>query len=78
MDPGVSMPNLGVGDAGEDIELLHRKINDVNIKFRQQQIELHELRCTMRESKAALDNMHDEVRIIRSHLKRIWPTGSSL
>eukprot|EP00954_Amorphochlora_amoebiformis_P000721 56427-Amorphochlora_amoeboformis.AAC.1 len=38
----------------------------------QQQIEIHELRCSVRKYKTMLDNMQDEIRMIRQILDKKW------
>uniref|UniRef100_A0A6V3MD37 Exonuclease domain-containing protein n=1 Tax=Lotharella globosa TaxID=91324 RepID=A0A6V3MD37_9EUKA len=60
-----------------EIELLHKKISGMGMHYRKQQMELHELRCTVREYKAMLDNMQDEVRMIRNLLDKKWLPGAS-
>jgi len=56
----------------QDLEHAHKKIANLGLQCRQQQMEIHELRCTVRKYKATLENVQDEVRMIRQLLDKKW------
>mmetsp|Transcript_28677 Transcript_28677/g.39971 ORF Transcript_28677/g.39971 Transcript_28677/m.39971 type:complete len:678 (-) Transcript_28677:1567-3600(-) len=74
VEPGVgrSAPSTVRMARSSELELLHKKIHGVGLHCRQQQMELHELRCSVREYKAVIDNMQDEIRMIRQLLDKKW------
>ncbi|GAB5360593.1 hypothetical protein AAMO2058_000641000 [Amorphochlora amoebiformis] len=75
MDPLLGRAVSSGGDINmrsSDLELIHKKINGFGLQCRQQQIEIHELRCSVRKYKTMLDNMQDEIRMIRQILDKKW------
>mmetsp|Transcript_3460 Transcript_3460/g.5358 ORF Transcript_3460/g.5358 Transcript_3460/m.5358 type:complete len:677 (+) Transcript_3460:152-2182(+) len=65
------------GPERSEIDLLHKNLQGYALHCRQQQMELHELRCTVREYKAIVDNMADEMRMIRQLLDKKWLASAS-